>query len=61
MTNQITFICDDYDGFVFANAENLRKGPLGEVADYQIVKAPAKLRAEVGCWLTLPTKLMAQQ
>lgn len=56
----ITYTCPDYEGFIFANADNLRKGPLGEVADYQIVEAPADLRSEIGCWLTLPTRLITQ-
>ena len=55
------YTCNDYEGFTFANADNLRKGPLGEVADYQIVGAPADMRPEIGCWLTLPTKLMTQE
>ena len=51
---------DDFAGFVFANPEDVRKGPLGEVCDYQIISAPAGEEAEIGCWLTLATANMVQ-
>jgi len=50
-----------YEGFTFAQGENRRNGPLGEVADFRIVGTPANMRSELGCWLTLPTELMANQ
>ena len=54
------FTAADYDGFTFSNPEDLRSGPLGQVADYQIVGAPADLQSELGCWLTLPTSIVTQ-
>ena len=56
----LLYTADDYEGFAFANPENLRTGPLGEVADYQIVAAPSGLQSEIGCWLTLPTACVTQ-
>lgn len=56
----MTYTADGYEGFAFGNPEDLRKGPLGEVCDYQIVAAPAEMQSEIGCWLTLPTQLMTQ-
>lgn len=56
----ITYTHPDYAGFTFANADALRTGPLGEVADYQIVAAPADMKSEIGSWLTLPTTNIIQ-
>lgn len=56
----MTYTADGYEGFTFGNPDDLRKGPLGEVCDYQIVGAPADMQSEIGCWLTLPTQLMTQ-
>jgi hypothetical protein len=54
-----TYICaDGYEGYLFANQENIRTGPLGDVADFQIVKAPTQSKREVNKWLSLPTRLM---
>jgi hypothetical protein len=54
-----TYICTDgYEDFLFANQENIRTGPLGDVADFQIVKAPTGSKREVSKWLSLPIRLM---
>jgi hypothetical protein len=53
------YICiDGYEGFLFSNQENVRTSPLGDVADFQIVKAPAAFKREVNKWLSLPVRLM---
>ncbi len=56
----MTFTNSDYPGYLFANPEDVRKGPLGEVSDYQIVSTPNGEEAEIGCWLTLSTANMIQ-
>ena len=54
------YIAQDYEGFTFSNADDVRDTPFGEIADYQIVGAPPELQSELGCWVTLPTRHVTQ-
>ena len=54
------YTANGYEGFTFSNLENTRVGPLGEVVDCQIVEAPKDLESEIGCWLSIPTRIITK-
>ncbi len=56
----MTYTHPDYPGFVLGNPGDLRKGPEGEICDYQILSAPKGMEDETDCWLALPTASIIQ-